>query len=184
MRKSIQLRDQEISYTLRKSEWARRLRITVDQKSGVVVTLPRQGSMLAAEKFLLQKALWILRSIDYFKNKPSPSHTYGRYEKNKNKAYKFAVQKIKQFNEVYGYRIGRVNIKNQKTLWGSCSRKGSINLNYKILFLPERMAEYIVVHELCHLKEQNHSVRFWDLIAETFPDHKTIRRQLRKRDFS
>jgi len=102
----------------------------------------------------------------------------------KTKAYEFAVQKIRQFNELYGYQIGKVTIKNQKTMWGSCSKKGNINLNYKILFLPERMAEYIVVHELCHIQEQNHSAKFWDLVTKTFPDHKALRKQFRKRDFS
>ena len=184
MRKSIQLHNQEVSYTLRKSERARRLRITVNQGSGVVVTLPQRTSMFTAEKFLLQKAVWILRSIEYFKRSTPTLCTYGRYDDNKNKAYEFAVQKIKQFNEVYGYRIRRVSIKNQKAIWGSCSGKGNINLNYKILFLPERMAEYIVVHELCHVKELNHSAKFWDLVAKTFPDHRAIRKQLRKRYFS
>ena len=184
MQKSIQLRDQEILYTLRKSERAKRLRITIGQDSGVVVTLPRKASLFAAEEFLLKKAIWILRSIEYFKKSIPLQNTYGRYEDNKNKAYEFAVQKIKQFNESYGYELGRIRIKSQKTIWGSCSRKGNINLNYKIIFLPEHMAEYIVVHELCHIKEHNHSQRFWDLVAQTFPDHKAIRKQLRKRGFA
>jgi len=183
MQKSIQLRDQEVSYTIRKSERAKRLRITIGQDSGVVVTVPRRASLLAAEEFLLKKAKWILRSIEYVRKSIPLHNTYGRYEDNKNKAYEFAVQKIEQFNEAYGYTIKRVSIKNQKTIWGSCSRKGNINLNYKIVFLPERMAEYIVVHELCHIKEHNHSVRFWDLVAQTFPDHKAIRKQLRKEGF-
>ena len=182
MQKSIQLHNQEISYTLRKSERAKRLRITVGQDSKVVVTLPQEASLVAAEEFLLKKAIWILQSIEYVKKNIPLQYTYGRYEDNKNKAYEFAVQKIKQYNEVYGYYIGRVSIKNQKTIWGSCSRKGNLNFNYKILFLPERIAEYIVVHELCHLKELNHSREFWGLVARIFPDHQEIRKELHSRE--
>lgn len=180
MRRKIRLSNQEISYTLRKSARARHLRITVGQRSGVVVTMPERASMSAAEKFLRQKAIWILRSLEYFKKYPAPSYIYGKYADSKSKAHEFAMQKIWQLNKAYRCPIGKVSIKNQKTIWGSCSRKGNINLNYKILFLPSRMAEYIMVHELCHIKEPNHSVRFWDLVAQTFPDHREIRKQLRK----
>lgn len=182
MQKSIQLHNQEISYTLRKSARARRLRITVGQRSGVVVTLPQRASLVAAEEFLLQKAIWILQSIEYIKKNIPLQHTYGRYEDNKNKAYEFAVQKIEQFNKVYEFPVRKINIKNQRTMWGSCSKKGNLNFNYKILFLPERVAEYIVVHELCHLKELNHSRKFWDLVARTFPDHQKIRKELHSRE--
>jgi len=96
MQKSIQLRGQEILYTLRKSVRAKRLRVTIGQGSGVVVTLPREASLFAAEEFLLKKAIWILRSIEYFKKSIPSQNTYGRYEDNKNKAYEFAVQKIEQ----------------------------------------------------------------------------------------
>jgi len=183
MKKTIQLRNQEVFYTLKKSDRAQRLCITIDQGSGVVVTLPQRTSMSAVEKFLTQKAAWILRSLEYFKHSERnipQQYIYGSYVKNKDRAYEFAIQKIQQFNKVYGYRIKNVRIKNQKTIWGSCSRKGNINFNYKILFLPEHMAEYIVVHELCHIQEQNHSVVFWDLVAKFFPDHREIRRKLRK----
>jgi len=184
MQRKIQLADQEVSYTLRKSTRARQLRITVGPDSEVVVTVPSRISMAAAESFVLQKAQWILKNLDYFSRVPkiaSPQYTYQDYIENKERAREFAARKIEEFNTVYKFSVGKINIKNQKSIWGSCSRKGNLNFNYKIVFLPERAAEYIVVHELCHLQHPNHSQKFWDLVARVFPDHKKIRKELRKK---
>ena len=87
--------------------------------------------------------------------------------------------RIGHFNGVYKFKLGKVFIKNHKSRWGSCSEKGNLNFNYKILFLPADIADYIIVHELCHLAEFNHSERFWGLVVRTIPDHKRRRRHLR-----
>ena len=87
--------------------------------------------------------------------------------------------RIGHFNGIYGFKLGRVFIKNHKSRWGSCSKKGNLNFNYKILFLPTDIADYIIVHELCHLAELSLSPRFWGLVVRTIPDHKRRRRHLR-----
>ena len=79
-----------------------------------------------------------------------------------------------------GVVVRKVFIKNHKSRWGSCSTKGNLNFNYKIVLLPPEVADYIIVHELCHLREFNHSVRFWALVAEVVPNHLAVRRHLRQ----
>ena len=76
-------------------------------------------------------------------------------------------------------RINRVSIKNTKSRWGSCSKKGNLNFNYKIALLPPALADYLVVHELCHLKEFNHSEKFWKLVLDIMPDYKKLKRELK-----
>ena len=73
-------------------------------------------------------------------------------------------------------------IKNQKTLWGSCSRKGNLNFNWRILLLPVETADYLIIHELAHLQHMNHSSRFWSEVERFCPDYKQHRRVLRERD--
>jgi predicted metal-dependent hydrolase len=73
-----------------------------------------------------------------------------------------------------------IRIRNQTSLWGSCTRTGNLQFNYKLVYLPKRSVDYIVVHELCHLKEHNHSQRFWKLVEKMIPDYKQIRRSLRQ----
>lgn len=88
--------------------------------------------------------------------------------------------RLEHFNAIYKFTYKRVVIKNQKTCWGSCSSKGNLNFNYKIVLLPERLADYIIAHELCHLREFNHSRAFWDLVAQTMPDYARARAELKK----
>jgi len=83
-------------------------------------------------------------------------------------------------NRFYGFKIGSVAIRNQKTRWGSCSGKGNLNFNYKVMFLPKEFADYIIVHEICHIKEMNHSIDFWNLVGISIPDYRRIRRELKK----
>lgn len=103
-----------------------------------------------------------------------------KYQKYKTEARILVGQKLEKYNQVYNFKYNRVSIRDQKTRWGSCSKKGNLNFNYKIIFLPEDLADYIIVHELCHLKEFNHSIRFWSLVAQVFPNHLKLRAQLRK----
>ena len=101
------------------------------------------------------------------------------YLKRKQEASIFIKDKVEHFNKLYNFEYNRICVKNQKTRWGSCSKKKNINFNYRVIFLPENMANYIVVHEICHLKEFNHSQKFWDLVAETLPDYKNIKKEFK-----
>lgn len=102
------------------------------------------------------------------------------YTKHKATALKMAKDKIAYFNDFYGFKVNRISVKNQKSRWGSCSKKGNLNFNYKIALLPQAMSDYIIVHELCHLGQFNHSPAFWNLVAKTIPNYKIIRRKFKK----
>ncbi|MFA6999496.1 MAG: M48 family metallopeptidase [Candidatus Paceibacterota bacterium] len=101
------------------------------------------------------------------------------YLKYKKQATNLVKERLEYFNTFYNYKYGRVAIRNQKTRWGSCSKKGNLNFNYKIVLLTPKQADYIIVHELCHLREFNHSQRFWDLVSKTILDYKEVRHSLR-----
>ncbi|MFH1536961.1 MAG: M48 family metallopeptidase [Patescibacteria group bacterium] len=105
------------------------------------------------------------------------------YLKYKEQARFLIEERLNYFNQFYNHEFCRVSIRNQKTRWGSCSSKGNLNFNYRILFLPRDTADYIIVHELCHLKEMNHSKNFWILVSQTFPNYKYIRKNLRGLSF-
>jgi predicted metal-dependent hydrolase len=75
---------------------------------------------------------------------------------------------------------GRIAVKMQKTRWGSCSTLGNVNVNLRLVALPETLREYVVVHEAAHLREQNHSRRFWRLVGEHYPDYRAAEAELRR----
>ncbi len=102
-----------------------------------------------------------------------------QYLKVREHARALVHERIAHFNAAYGFAVGKVFIKNHRSRWGSCSEKGNLNFNYKLAFLPPELADYIIVHELCHLGEFNHSANFWNLVARTVPDHTAVRRRLR-----
>ena len=102
------------------------------------------------------------------------------YLKLKEQARALVIERIKYFNDFYRFEkpVGRIAIRNTKSRWGSCSKKGNLNFNYKIIFLASKLADYLVVHELCHLKEFNHSQKFWKLVSAAVPDYKKLRNGL------
>ena len=94
-----------------------------------------------------------------------------------------ALQRIRQRLEYYAPRLGldlnrRVTIREQKTRWGSCSSKDNLNFNWKLIMAPPQVLDYVVIHELCHLKEFNHSPRFWSLVETQMPEYKAWKKWL------
>jgi len=105
-------------------------------------------------------------------------HT-AHYKKHKEAARALVRARLSFYNSFYKLPIRKVFIKNTKSRWGSCSEIGNLNFNYKILFLPESLQDYLIVHELCHLAQFNHGKQFWALVARTVPNYRTQRQALR-----
>jgi predicted metal-dependent hydrolase len=91
------------------------------------------------------------------------------------------TEKAERFNAFYKFAYASIRIKNQRSRWGSCSSKGNLNFNYSLIYLPSHLADYVVVHELCHLKALNHGPSFWNLVKEAMPDYALRRRELRQK---
>lgn len=100
------------------------------------------------------------------------------YAQHRIAAKAFVEKRLPELNMYYGHEYQRVTIKNQKTRWGSCSQKKNINIHYRVVHLRPDLADYVLTHELCHLKEMNHSRAFWNLVAETIPHYRVLRAEL------
>lgn len=151
--------------------------------STIVVTSPFDLNETVIEKFIREKSQWLFSKLSFFKQFKGQSiarYSYDDYLKYRDIAYKLAIERVIHFNQIYKFEFNRINIKNQKTRWGSCSKKGNLNFNYKIALLPPRIADYIIVHEICHLGEFNHSKRFWKLVSKAVPDYGKIRDDLKQ----
>ncbi len=172
-----------LKYSIRHSARARHLRITVNCDASVVVTAPVYFSQNKLEHFLRAKKDWILKKVEYFKRVGEGVRILPRgqksYKEYKDQARHFVHQKLHELNQRYNFSFNRVAIKNHSTRWGSCSKQKNLNFNYRIFFLSNELAEYVIVHELCHLTQMNHSKKFWALVAQVVPDFKERRKQLR-----
>ncbi len=179
--------DRKIPYELKKSKKAKRIRLAVHCDGNVVVTSPFGVETFIIEKFVADKKQWLLDKISFFKNVDSKAiRTFSNkdYLENREKALYLVQERIKFYNRIYNFQYSKVSIKNQKTLWGSCSRRKNLNFNYKIIFLPQRQQDYIIVHEMCHLKEFNHSNKFWALVEKAIPNYLDIKKELRNHELS
>jgi hypothetical protein len=102
------------------------------------------------------------------------------YLEHKEFARRLVLSRLAFFNEHYQLQFNRVAIRDTRRNWGSCSSKQNLNFNYRIIFLPPELADYLIVHELCHLAEMNHGHQFWRLVSQTLPDWRVSRRLLKK----
>ncbi len=171
----------EIGYTLRRSARTRSLRISIYGRADVVVTAPPSMSERTIDRFVASRMHWIRAKLEYLKK--LPEHMFLKSSKRDLERYKAAAlvlakARIEHFNQEYGFAFKKISIRNQKTRWGSCSKSGTISFNYKIALLPAHLADYIIVHELCHAGEMNHSRRFWALVEKAIPDYRQLRSEL------
>ena len=181
MKREIVLDGQIITYTVRYSLRVRSIRMTIGLDEGLVVSVSSAWHERFIEGFLHQKSKWIVKHLNKTKKlagKTVIPHSKKEYEENKTQALVYITERVEFFNMLYHHTYKHISIRNQTSLWGSCTRAGNLQFNYKLMHLPKRTIDYVVVHEVCHLKEHNHSARFWQLVARTMPDYKTIRQSL------
>lgn len=183
MDKTALVGGQEVTYSVRKNTRGRRLRVSVYPGGTCVVSIPRYMPEGAAVMFMQRNADWLLGSLRRMKTQasPVPAHKIREhFEAHKASAYAFLKNRVEYYNKIYGFSVAGISVRNQRTRWGSCSRKGNLSFNYRLRLLPQAFADYVVVHELCHLREFNHSPMFWALVAETLPGYKQLRKELRQ----
>lgn len=165
-----------------KTSWrTHRVSLSISPAGGISVSRPWYVGAGVVERLVRERATWILDKLELHKklrNDPLRRHDRAGYLQHREKARRFIKQRLEYFNKYYSFSYRRVAIRNQRSLWGSCSNKRNLNFNYKIIFLPADLANYIIVHELCHLRELNHGPSFWKLVEKTMPDHKKHRRRL------
>ena len=154
------------------------MRLAVYCDGNFIVTVPQMFPSNSVDSYVIAKSQWVISKLDFFEGlNKKQKLTLGTdgYDKYKEKALEMVTERLTAINNKhYKLMFNKITIKSQKTRWGSCSKKQNLNFNYKIPFLPPKMRDYIMVHELCHLKEFNHASRFWRLVAKAMPDYTKI----------
>lgn len=112
------------------------------------------------------------------KNNYSAEELYEKYLRHV--AKKYLLQRGSELSAKFGFSVRRFSVRGQKTRWGSCSRRGNISLNYNLLKFRKEVIDYVIVHELCHLRQLNHSRKFWNEVAQILPHYKSLKRELKK----
>lgn len=171
----------QVSCAIKRNRRTRRIRLAVKSDGSVVLTLPHRASLEVAKSLLVNKRDWILAARERMLREPVKLLMQGgvkEYEKNKEAARRLITERVRYFQNIYAVTYQKLSIRNQKTRFGSCSSRGHLSFNYRLIFLPEHLRDYVIVHELCHLRELNHSRKFWALVAQTVPDYRVKKHEL------
>lgn len=173
-----------MEYTLIRSR-RKTIAIEIDNNARLVVRAPMRAPKYAIDRFIDEKDAWIRKHIAIVKErmeKAAAIEPVGRWELRDlgEEALRVIPVKVRHYAQVLGVTYGRITIRNQKTLWGSCSSKGNLNFNCMLMKTPEHIQDYVVVHELCHRKEMNHSKQFWTLVESVIPDYRECRKWLKE----
>jgi predicted metal-dependent hydrolase len=230
-KREARINGQTVSYTLRRSFRARRVRLEASQRTGLTVVVPRSYIISQLPGLLKSKERWIARNLARFSQPQSSSaprklksgdtvpylggelelvkreNHYGdsiALEGNKlaispdvfnngllelaleqwyrTEAARLINETADRFSSEMGIGYKQIIIRGQKTRWRSCSRKKNLSFNWKLIMAPEPVIEYVVIHELLHLKEMNHSKRFWELVARYCPAWKKHKKWLKQHE--
>ena len=153
----------------------RTIAIEVKKDLRIVVRVPLEMKDNDIQRFVMEKQRWIEKHLQIVKKRNEEKETPFTVEEIHalaDAALKDLLQRVAKYAPRVGVTVGRITIRNQRSRWGSCSAKGNLNFNCLLMLCPEEVRDYVVVHELCHRKELNHSPAFWSLVECVLPGYK------------
>lgn len=177
-----------IDYQLIRSN-RRTLSIVIDEGGNVIAKAPLRLPKYRIEQFINEKSEWIQKKQMEIRNRrenhaeekaleidmTAPNGlTYREWAK------RVIVRRVAELAELMQVYPAKITIRQQKTRWGSCSRKGNLNFNWRLVLMPEEVMDYVIVHELCHLQYMNHSREFWQYVERIMPDYRRWREWLKR----
>ena len=151
----------------------------------VIIRAPGWMSDRQIDDFFVEKSGWIEQQIRRMEKSRKRYEgieplSAGELRTLADRAGEILPERVAHFASILGVDYGRITIRNQRTRWGSCSSRGNLNFNCLLMLMPKEVQDYVVVHELCHRIEMNHSKRFWALVESVFPDYRRQEEYLKK----
>jgi predicted metal-dependent hydrolase len=170
---------------------ARRYVLRVNDDGTVRVTVPRWGSKRGAREFAEQERAWIVRQLKRIEDErerrraasaqaADPRTAVADERALRARAKRELPLRLLALAAEHGLAVTRVSVRNQRWRWGSCNRAGHICLNWRLVTMPDSVRDYVLIHELMHLKRMDHSPKFWKLVAAACPGYEAARRWLRQ----
>jgi predicted metal-dependent hydrolase len=156
---------------------ARRYLLRVEPDGRVRVTIPRGGSRREADAFASRNRTWIEAQLSRVRP-PAVAPEAQRVWRARARAVLPA--RLYELADRHGCLVTAVSIRSQKTRWGSCGRNGHISLNWRLMLMPDWVRDYVLIHELMHLRRMDHSAKFWRHVEAACPDYRAARQWLRR----
>lgn len=163
----------------------RTMSLEIREDGTILVRAPYRMPDSEIQRFVCEKSDWIEKHLQMQAERksempPEERLTIQEIQELADKALVEIPKRVAYYAQKMQVTYGRITIRNQKTRWGSCSRKGNLNFNCLLMLTPPEVVDYVVVHELCHRKEMNHSARFWAEVEKVLPDYRMHREWLKE----
>lgn len=161
------------------------LSIEVTNDARIIVRAPYYLPLSEIKKLVEKKSVWIETHIKKLQEKQLKQTASGKLTAEQIKtlieqARQVIPKRVEYFSKRIQVTYGHITIRNQKTLWGSCSGKGNLNFNCLLMLAPPEVLDYVIVHELCHRREMNHSKQFWREVEKVLPDYQVWKKWLKE----
>lgn len=175
------IREQKIKYEIYRQK-RKTIAMSFSDEGTLIIKMPKSCKMDQVYKFMKLKQNWILEHYIRIMKRLEKRQiiTEKQYKDYLKSAATILNEKVQYYSKIIGVSYNHVTIRNQKTRWGSCSSKGNINLNWKLILMPDEIQDYVIIHELCHLIEMNHSPRFWRHVHKFCNNYQNCRMWLRE----
>ena len=174
----MEKKTEKITYRLIRSA-RKTISLQITQDGELLVRAPERIGRGEIDRFVESKRGWIEKHL-FKQEQDIPKMTEEEFQTLVRRALEVIPKVVARFALVVGVTYGRITIRNQRTRWGSCSTKGNLNFNCLLLRVPQDVLEYVVVHELCHRKEMNHSPKFWAEVERVLPNYAESKRWLKE----
>ena len=163
----------------------RTISLEITSAGQVLVRAPRHMPEAEIQRFVRDKSDWLQKHLQRRETEQEALKEEGRFTECEIKklqalAKQIIPEKVAYYARLMGVTYGRISIRKQKTRWGSCSREGNLNFNCLLMMTPPEVLDYVVVHELSHRLEMNHSSRFWAQVERVIPDYRKPRKWLKE----
>ena len=150
--------------------------LEISPREGLIVRVPIRATKAQVEEFVNNHRTWIETHLQKMQEKQAALANVDKLSMDEIKALaeqalKVIPERVKYYAEKLGVTYGRITIRNQRSRWGSCSQKKNLNFNCLLMLVPSEVLDSVIVHELCHLKEMNHSDKFYAEVLRVFPDY-------------
>lgn len=169
----------DISYRIIRSK-RRTMALEITAAGEILVRCPQRCTKAQIEAFVQSRADWLRKHLQKRAAQPKlPPMTMEEVRALAQQALEVVPGRVAHYAPLVGVTYGRITIRNQRSRWGSCSSQGNLNFNCLLMLVPPEVLDYVVVHELCHRKEMNHSPKFWAEVARVLPDYHTPKKWLK-----
>lgn len=175
--------NEKISYQIIRSQ-RKTMSLEIKTDGQIIVRAPLRLSQVRIRRFVEQKQEWILKNLEKIQKREAQRETVsGLSKEERTRLQQEACRKFPErtayFAEKIGVSYGRITLRQQKTRWGSCSANGNLNFNWLLILAPPEVLDYVVVHELCHRRQMNHSQAFWNEVSAVLPGYKEQKKWLK-----